>query len=166
MNRVILIKYGELSTKKGNRNFFIKTLNNTVKDKLKNYDVNIIKDRANMTIYFNDKDLDDIKSIISKIFGIHNYSIAYICESNEVAIKSLVLEIAKEKEFRTFKVEVKRSDKNFPIHSQDFNRILGGVILKNIDNISVDVHNPDLLLKVEIRENNTFIYYDTFPTGG
>ena len=50
MNRVILIKYGELSTKKGNRNFFIKTLNNTVKDKLKNYDVNIIKDRANMTI--------------------------------------------------------------------------------------------------------------------
>ena len=166
MNRVILIKYGELSTKKGNRNFFIKTLNNTVKDKLKNYDVNIIKDRANMTIYFNDKDLDDIKSIISKIFGIHNYSIAYICESNEVAIKSLVLEIAKEKEFRTFKVEVKRSDKNFPIHSQDFNRILGGVILKNIDNISVDVHNPDLLLKVEIRENNTFIYYDTYNGAG
>ena len=166
MNRVILIKYGELSTKKGNRNFFIKTLNNTVKDKLKNYDVNIIKDRANMTIYFNDKDLDDIKSIISKIFGIHNYSIAYICESNEVAIKSLVLEIAKEKEFRTFKVEVKRSDKNFPIHSQDFNRILGGVILKNIDNISVDVHNPDLLLKVEIRDNNTFIYYDTYNGAG
>ena len=166
MNRVILIKYGELRNKKSNRNLFIKTLNNTVKDKLKNYDVNIIKDRANMTIYFNDKDLDDIKSIISKIFGIHNYSIAYICESNEVAIKSLVLEIAKEKEFRTFKVEVKRSDKNFPIHSQDFNRILGGVILKNIDNISVDVHNPDLLLKVEIRENNTFIYYDTYNGAG
>ena len=76
------------------------------------------------------------------------------------------MEIAKEKEFRTFKVEVKRSDKNFPIHSQDFNRILGGVILKNIDNISVDVHNPDLLLKVEIRDNNTFIYYDTYNGAG
>ena len=162
MNRVILIKYGELSTKKGNRNYFIKTLTNTVRNKLKNYDVNVIKDRANMTICFNDKDLDSIKGIINKIFGIHNYSIAYICDSNEDAIKSLVLKIAKEKKFKTFKVEVKRSYKDFPIHSQDFNRILGGVILKNIDNISVDVHNPEMLLKVEIRENNTYIYYDTY----
>ncbi len=162
MNRVILIKYGELSTKKGNRNYFIKTLFNTVKNKLKGYDVSIFKDRANMTICFNDNDLEDIKNIINKIFGIHTYSVAYVCESEEESIKSLVLEIAKEKEFKTFKVETKRSDKEFPIHSQDFNRILGGIILKNIDNIKVDVHNPDLLLKVEIRENGTYVYYDTY----
>ena len=166
MNRVILIKYGELSTKKGNRNYFIKTLTNTVKEKLKNYDVNVYKDRANMTICFNDKDLEDIKSIINKIFGIHTYSVAYVCESEEESIKNLVLEIAKEKEFKTFKVETKRSDKEFPIHSQDFNRILGGVILKNINNISVDVHNPDLLLKVEIRENGTYIYHDVYNGAG
>ena len=166
MNRVILIKYGELSTKKGNRNYFIKTLTNTVKEKLKNYDVNVYKDRANMTICFNDKDLEDIKSIINKIFGIHTYSVAYVCESEEESIKNLVLEIAKEKDFKTFKVETKRSDKEFPIHSQDFNRILGGVILKNINNISVDVHNPDLLLKVEIRENGTYIYHDVYNGAG
>ena len=166
MNRVILIKYGELSTKKGNRNYFIKTLTNTVKEKLKNYDVNVYKDRANMTICFNDKDLEDIKSIINKIFGIHTYSVAYVCESEEESIKNLVLEIAKEKVFKTFKVETKRSDKEFPIHSQDFNRILGGVILKNINNISVDVHNPDLLLKVEIRENGTYIYHDVYNGAG
>lgn len=166
MNRVILIKYGELSTKKGNRNFFIKTLSNTINEKLKNYDVKIIKDRANMTICFNDKDLNDIKNIINKIFGIHTYSVAYVCESDEDSIKNLVLEIAKEKIFKTFKIETKRSDKEFPIHSQDFNRILGGVILKNIDNISVDVHNPDLLLKVEIRENGTYVYYDVYKGSG
>ncbi len=166
MNRVILIKYGELSTKKGNRNYFIKTLTNTVKEKLKNYDVNVYKDRANMTICFNDKDLEDIKSIINKIFGIHTYSVAYVCESEEESIKNLVLEIAREKKFKTFKVETKRSDKEFPIHSQDFNRVLGGVILKNIDNISVDVHNPDLLLKVEIRENGTYIYHDVYNGAG
>ena len=166
MNRVILIKYGELSTKKGNRNYFIKTLTNTVKEKLKNYDVNVYKDRANMTICFNDKDLEDIKSIINKIFGIHTYSVAYVCESEEESIKNLVLEIAREKKFKTFKVETKRSDKEFPIHSQDFNRVLGGVILKNIDNISVDVHNPDLLLKVEIRENGTYIYHEVYNGAG
>ena len=166
MNRVILIKYGELSTKKGNRNYFIKTLTNTVKEKLKNYDVNVYKDRANMTICFNDKDLEDIKSIINKIFGIHTYSVAYVCESDEESIKNLVLEIAREKKFKTFKVETKRSDKEFPIHSQDFNRVLGGVILKNIDNSSVDVHNPDLLLKVEIRENGTYIYHEVYNGAG
>ncbi len=166
MNRVILIKYGELSTKKGNRNYFIKTLTNTVKEKLKNYDVNVYKDRANMTICFNDKDLEDIKAIINKIFGIHTYSVAYVCESDEESIKNLVLEIAREKKFKTFKVETKRSDKEFPIHSQDFNRVLGGVILKNIDNISVDVHNPDLLLKVEIRENGTYIYHEVYNGAG
>ena len=58
MNSVILIKYGELSTKKGNRNFFINTLYNNVKNKLSNYDVKISKDRARMLIEFNDEDLE------------------------------------------------------------------------------------------------------------
>ena len=68
VDRVILIKYGELSTKKGNRNFFINTLYNNVKNKLKNFDVKIFKDRARMTIKFRDEDLNSIKSIVDKIF--------------------------------------------------------------------------------------------------
>ena len=54
MKKIILIKYGELTTKKGNRNFFVNTLYNNIKDKLKNYDVKISKDRARMYIEFND----------------------------------------------------------------------------------------------------------------
>ncbi len=162
MNRVILIKYGELSTKKGNRNFFINTLYNSVKNKLIDYNVKINKDRARMTIMFNDSDLDNIKGIIDKIFGIHTYHIAYVCDSTEDDIKNTVLEVISKEVFSTFKVDVKRADKSFPIHSQDFNRVLGGLLLKNIPNIKVDVHNPDLLINVEIREKHTYIYYNTY----
>ena len=164
--RVILIKYGELSTKKGNRNFFINTLYNNVKSKLGMYDVSINKDRAKMTIKFRDEDLDDIVKIVGKVFGIHTFNIAYLCDSDEDAIKSTVMEVVSNTNFNTFKVDTKRSDKRFPIHSGDLNRILGGMILKNEPNIKVDVHNPDLLLKVEIREDGTYIYYNSFNGSG
>lgn len=164
--RVILIKYGELSTKKGNRNFFINTLYNNVKSKLGMYDVSINKDRAKMTIKFRDEDFDDIVKIVGKVFGIHTFNIAYLCDSDEDAIKSTVMEVVSNTNFNTFKVETKRSDKRFPIHSGDLNRILGGMILKNVPNIKVDVHNPDLLLKVEIREDGTYIYYNSFNGSG
>ena len=166
MKKVILIKYGELSTKKGNRNFFIKTLSDHVKAKLKGYNVSISKDRARMLIMFEDKDLDDIKGIVDKIFGIHTYQLAYVCESVEEDIKSTLLEVISKEKFNTFKIDTKRSNKNFPIHSQDFNPMLGGLLLKNIPNIKVDVHNPDLHIHVEIRDDETFIYYKSYEGCG
>ena len=166
MNRVILIKYGELSTKKGNRNFFINTLYHSVCDKLKKYDVKIHKDRARMTILFDEKDLDEIQSIINKIFGIHTYHIATVCDSLEESIKDTLLSVISNESFSTFKVDVRRCDKSFPIHSQDFNRVLGGFLLKNIPNISVDVHHPDLYITVEIREEHTYIYTNSYEGAG
>lgn len=166
MNRVILIKYGELSTKKGNRNFFINTLYHNVLNKLKNYSVKVTKDRARMTIEFNDRDLDSIKSIIDKIFGIHTYQVAYVCKSDSEDIKDTLMNIVSKSKFSTFKVETKRSDKTFPIHSQDFNREIGGMLLRSIPNIKVDVHNPELLIKIEIREGETFIYSHVYYGSG
>ena len=165
MDRVILIKYGELSTKKANRNFFIKTLYNNLKDKLNGFEVKIHKDRARMYIEFLEKDLDDVKSIVSKVFGIHTFHIAYIVETDDKTIQDKVLSILKDVDFKTFKVETKRSNKNFPIHSQDYNRVLGGLILKNT-NSKVDVHNPDLWITVEIRDTNTFIYFNSYKGSG
>lgn len=166
MDRIILIKYGELSTKGGNRNFFINTLYNNIKNKLKNFDVEIFKDRSRMYIKFKEEQLDSIKKVIDNIFGIHMYHIAYIVNTNVEEIKSLVLEVMKSCSFKTFKVEVKRSDKNFSIHSQEFNHILGGVILKNINDIKVDVHNPDIKVTVEIREKYTYVYLNSFKGSG
>ena len=162
MDKVILIKYGELSTKKGNLNFFIKTLFNNLKNKLRDYDVLISKDIERMYIDFKDSELEDIKNIIDKTFGIHMYHIANIVDTNLEVIKSSVLEIVKNEKFSTFKVETKRSDKTFEVHSQDMNHVLGGVILRNIPDIKVDVRNPELLVQVEIREKHSYIYLNSY----
>ena len=166
MDRVILIKYGELSTKKANRNFFINTLYKNLKNRLGGYEVKIHKDRARMYVEFLEKDLDDIKNIVSKVFGIHTYHIAYIVDTDDKIIQDKVLSTVREQEFKTFKVETKRSDKSFTIHSQDYNRVLGGLILKNISGSKVDVHNPDLWITVEIREKQSFIYFNSYKGSG
>ena len=166
MDKIILIKYRELNTKKGNRNHFINTLYKNVKNSLKDYDVKISKDRARMYIEFKDKDLDSIKSIIDKIFGIYKYHIAYIVNTNIDDIKSKVLEIVKKEDFNTFKVESSRSYKEFELNSLELSKTLGGVILKNIDNIKVDVHNPELLVSVEVREKNSYIYLNSYMGSG
>ena len=166
MKRVILIKYGELTTKKGNRNFFINTLYKNIKNKLKNLDVIISKDRSRMYIEFHDSNLDEIKSKLDCIFGIHMYHIAYIVDTNIDSIKSLLIELVQKLEFSTFKVETKRSDKSFSVHSQEMNRILGGVVLKNKDGVLVDVHHPELLIKVEIREGHSYIYFNAYQGAG
>lgn len=157
MDKIILIKYGELTTKKNNRNLFINLLYENVKNKLKNYNVKIIKNRVRMFIETDDN-IDEIVDILSNIFGIHSIVVAYKVDNNIDSIKSNVLDIVKNISFKTFKVETKRSDKSFPIPSMEFNNIIGGLILKNISNVSVDVHNPEYELKIEIREDYTYIY--------
>ena len=159
MNKIIMIKYGELSTKKGNRSFFINKLYENIKNKLDGLDVSITKDRARMYIEFKDSDLDKIKDVIDNTFGIHEYDLAYVCNSLEDEIVDRVFDIVKDMDFNTFKVICKRSDKSFKIHSQDMNRLIAS---KSIDNISVDVHEPDLYINVEIREKNTYIYFNKY----
>lgn len=159
MKKIILIKYGELTTKKANRNLFINTLYMNVKDALRDFDVKINKNRVRMFIEpADDTEFEAICEKLSKVFGIHGIVIAYRCDNNIDNIKSNVLEVARSINFKTFKVETKRSNKNFPIASPEFNNVIGGLLLKNIDNISVDVHNPDYVVKIEIREDYTYIY--------
>ena len=157
MEQVILIKYGELTTKKANRNLFIKTLYDNILEKLKDYQVKITKDRVRMFIETTDN-IDEIVNILSNIPGIHGIVIAYKVDTNTEEIKAKTLDIVKTINFKTFKVETKRSNKNFPIPSMEFNQIIGRLLLKNIPNIKVDVHNPDYLLKIEIRDKYTYIY--------
>lgn len=157
MDKMILIKYGELTTKKANRNLFISHLYKDIKDKLKDYNINIIKDNSRMYIETND-DIESITNILTKVFGIHSIVIAYKVNTNTDIIKEKVLEVVKNINFKTFKVDTKRSYKEFPYTSMEFNNVIGGLILKSIPNISVDVHNPEYTLKLEIRNDYTYIY--------
>ena len=162
MEKVILIKYGELTTKKGNRNYFVKTLTKNIENKLKDFNVLIEKDLSRMYIHYNVEDEEAIINKIHEIFGIHSYHIAYVTNSNMDSIKNELIKTVKLQNFKTFKVETKRSDKSFPKTSMELSKIFGGIVLKNKDNIKVDVNNPEVIIHVEIREKNTYIYYNEF----
>ena len=158
MERVILIKYGELTTKKGNRNFFVHTLTENIKMKLKNYHVTIKKDLSRMSISFDLEQMDEILEKINQVFGIHAYHIAHKVPSNIEDIKIEMLTMLKSISFSTFKIEVKRSDKTFSMNSMELERFLGGVVLKNLEGKKVDVHHPDVLFKVELCKDYTYLY--------
>lgn len=163
MNRVIMIKYGELTTKKSNRKLFINALYNNILNKLEGMEVNIRKDISRMYIEFNDSDLDNILKKVNHVFGIHAYLVAYKIESDIKQISNTILNILPRLDFKTFKVETKRSDKNFPILSTELSKKIGGLILKSKPNIKVDVHNPEITFHIEIRNDYTYIYLNEFP---
>lgn len=157
MEKLILIKYGELTTKKGNRNQFINRLSENIK-----VDGKIIKKRDRMYIIPNN--FDETINKLKKVFGLQGIVVAYKVNTNTDDIKSGVLEVLKNENFKTFKVETKRANKNFEIKSMDFNNVIGGLVLKNFD-CKVDVHNPDIIIHIEIRED-TYIYTNEIKGSG
>jgi len=157
MKKIILIKYGELTTKKDNRNFFIKSLYNNIQNKLKNIDLKIEKTLSRMYIIYDEVNEKKIIDSLKQIFGIHSIVICDKVNTNIEEIKNKVIEILSQKQFQTFKIVTKRSDKSFEIKSMDFNNIIGGLVLKSFD-CKVDIHNPEILLNIEIRKEGTFIY--------
>lgn len=157
MNRLIMIKYGELTTKKANRKTFINILNNNILKVLHGYSVNIKKDRVRMYIECDENDITEITEKLQKIFGLHSIVICHKVNTNIDEISAKVLELLKNTKFKTFKINTKRADKKFPIPSMEFNNKMGGVVLKNTD-LKVDVHTPDVLVNIEIRHEGTFIY--------
>ena len=153
MEKLILIKYGELTTKKDNRKFFIKELVHNINKKIDNIELEYSLDR----MYIKSNNLDETINKLKEIFGIYSIIECYKVNNNIDEIKETILKILKNENFKTFKVITKRSDKNFPISSMEFSSKIGGFILKNIES-KVDVHNPDLYVNIEIKNNHTYIY--------
>ena len=163
MEKLIMIKYGELSTKKDNIKVFIEKLSNNIIKKLKNYDIKIQKNKVRMFIDIKNYDEDKIVNLLKEVFGIHSIVICYKVDKNLESIESESLNLLKNENFKTFKVETNRADKNFKYNSMEVSKFVGARILKNIDNVKVDVHNPDILLHVEIRSECTYIYTKEIP---
>ncbi|MEF2689907.1 MAG: tRNA uracil 4-sulfurtransferase ThiI [Bacilli bacterium] len=163
MKKLIMIKYGELSTKKDNIKVFIEKLSNNITKKLKNYDIKIQKNKVRMFIDIKNYDEDKIVNLLKEVFGIHSIVICYKVDKNLESIESESLNLLKNENFKTFKVETNRADKNFKYNSMEVSKFVGARILKNIDNVKVDVHNPDILLHVEIRSECTYIYTKEIP---
>ncbi|WP_017756123.1 tRNA uracil 4-sulfurtransferase ThiI [Calidifontibacillus oryziterrae] len=156
----ILIRYGEMSLKGKNRSRFSQVLKGNIKNKLRDFPnvvINRTKDR--MYIDLNGEDHEKISNILKEVFGIQSFSLAIKTKSELEEIQKGALKALKEAkpDAETFKVTAKRADKSFPIGSQELNHLVGGYILKNTDGIKVDVHQPDVNVRVEVRKGVTFI---------
>lgn len=160
--QLILIKYGELSTKKGNRKLFIQILAKNIKSILKDYEVKIKFDYARMYLIINPNDIEEVILKLKKVFGIQSIVPCFKVNTNSEEIKDKILELLKTVTFdkyKTFKIVTRRVDKDFKFNSMEFNNIIGGLVLKNSP-LLVDVHNPDLKITIEIRPLETYIYFN------
>ena len=160
MENIILIKYGELTTKKDNRKQFINILSNNINEKIKKYNAKITKDRSRMYITFQKQYQKDIIKVLKNTFGIHAFNIVYKANTNNIDICNETLKQLQKENFKTFKVVTKRRDKSFQTPSMDFNKVVATNILKNIKDIKVDVHNPDIYINIEINKEETYIYFN------
>lgn len=168
MEKILMIKYAELTTKKDNRNFFINTLEKNIKSSLSDLNIEIIKDYYRMFIISNDYE-ETIKRL-KNICGI--YEIVPCIKDTDTSLENICW-LAKSliKEDTTFKVVTNRSDKSYPIPSMELSRKVGAYLLKNVNNLSVDVHNPKVFINIELRKEGVYIYTEGFkgmggyPTG-
>ncbi|RCW66294.1 tRNA uracil 4-sulfurtransferase ThiI [Saliterribacillus persicus] len=155
----IVVRYGELTLKGKNRKIFTTKLGENVREKLKGFsNIKVNKNRDRMFILLNGEDPEPILEKLKDVFGIGSMSVALKTENDEAAIKNAALELLTKKEnVKTFKITTKRSNKEFPIGSQTFNHVLGGYLLSNTNDFTVDVHHPDLEIHVDIRNDATYI---------
>lgn len=153
-----MIKYGELSTKKDNIKVFIDKLNSNVSKKLADYDVSISKNKVRMFIDIKDYNEVDIISKLKEVFGIHSIVVCYKCNKSIEDINILAKELIDKENITTFKVETNRADKGFKYNSLEVSKMVGAYLLKNLNDLKVDVHNPEITLHVEIRDDNTYLY--------
>jgi thiamine biosynthesis protein ThiI len=159
MEELILVRYGEIALKGGNRDFFIKQLVKNIKKALEGIEYRIKKDRGRIFIELN-KGSDDIEESLKrlkKVFGIVSLSRVVKVDKDMETINQAALQMVGYKQPATFKVESRRADKTFPLNSPEICRQVGAYILKNRKDIRVEVHRPDLLINIEIRDK-AYIY--------
>lgn len=171
MKEIILIKNGELALKGLNRCTFEDIMIKNIKRRLKDLGKVEIR-KAQSTIYIEPKeenyDFEEALERVSLIFGIAAFSRACVCEKDmaDIISKSQVYLENTLKDVKTFKVEAKRSDKKFPLKSPEICRELGGALLSKFNHLKVDVHNPDVVVNVEIRDFSAYVRAEQIPGAG
>ena len=161
---IFIVRCGEVALKGMNKPYFEKMLVNRIKKLLKKFD-NVEAYRHEGLIFVRaDKkhDPEIIIGEISKVFGVASISPALECESelNSIgdAAVALMMDLIEKKGIKTFKVDAKRADKNFPVKSPEIARIIGAKVLVGCKVLKVDVHNPDCVLFVDLRKDKSYVF--------
>ena len=163
----IMVRFGELNTKGKNKKEFIRTLAVNIHNALKDLEGLSFETRYDhIYVGLNNRPYQEVLERLQDVSGIHALSLVYRAPKDVDVIKESALALIKEEEGKTFKVKVKRGDKTFPIISDEITRIVAGHILRNMKELKVDVHNPDILLSIEIRNEAAYIFTKTVPGAG
>lgn len=161
---IFIVRCGEVALKGMNKPYFEKMLVNRIKKLLKKFD-NVEAYRHEGLIFVRADKKHDPEMIIgeiSKVFGVASISPALECESelNSIgdAAVALMMDLIEKKGIKTFKVDAKRADKNFPVKSPEIARIIGAKVLVGCKVLKVDVHNPDCVLFVDLRKDKSYVF--------
>ena len=170
-SEILLIKNGELALKGLNRRTFEEALMSNLRYRLRHYGEFLIR-RAQSTIFIEPKndyvDMEGAADAVSRVFGIAAFSRARVTEKNIDAIKEAAVAYLGDRlaTAKTFKVEAKRADKAFPYKSPEISREVGGYVLSHYHHLKVDVHNPEVLIMVEIRDFGAYVHAQQMPGAG
>ncbi len=171
MYNILIVKYGEIGVKGKNRYVFENKLIKNIKNILKpigKFDV--YKEYGRIYVNLEDYDYEDVVEEVRKVFGIVGVCPAVRAEKDYKKLKELALEMLEEKieqGYKSFKVESRRGDKSFELTSQEMSLDIGGYLLSQVkDRIQVDVRNPEVKIKCELRQNHVMVYSDTIPGYG
>lgn len=161
---IFIVRCGEVALKGMNKPYFERMLVDRIKKSLKEFDGVDVRRHEGLIYVRADKKHDKEQLIrqISRVFGVASISPAVEAESHLDAIGEeavrYMMELIETKGVKTFKVEAKRADKNFPVKSPDIARIIGAKVLIGCKVLKVDVHNPDVYLFVDVRHDKSYIY--------
>ena len=174
---IFIVRCGEVALKGMNKPYFERMLLDRIKKLLKKFDGVKAYRHEGLIFVRADKELNPgtegkqaILKEIGKVFGVASISPAMECESTmedigQTAVEYM-LEAIEERGVKTFKVNAKRADKNFPVKSPDISRQIGAAVLKGCKVLKVDVHNPDVKLFVDVRHDKSYVYQDKIPGFG
>lgn len=166
----LLIRYGELSLKGRNRSHFVRTLKKNIMNALSDLkSIEISADRDRMFLYANDQnDMEQAILRLPNVFGIQSFSPVAKCEATLEAICEKAIEVmgSIETEGKTFKVEIKRTDKSFPYVTGELQQKIGGHVLRNFPELGVKMKKPDIFLLVDIRSEGAFITAQVYKGAG
>ena len=153
----IIVRYGELSTKGKNRKDFTKQLNQNIKKRLSSFDgleYKMLHD--GIYISLNNEDFNEVKEALKDVFGYSYFAGCLLMEKDIEILKDVTLKIANSGNYKTFKMQTRRADKQFSLRSDEINRVVASHILRNTD-LKVDVHNPDLTIYVVVEYDDILV---------
>lgn len=156
----ILVRFGDLTLKGKNQKEFLRKLYELMALKMKGLNVEIENTHDRIYIHLNDVPREEVVKRLEYVSGISSYSFVVKCSNDLKEIKTTALELMKEIANKdiTFKVETRRANKNYPLHSMEVTKQVAGYVLANHNLLHVDVHHPEVTLHVELKGNSCYLY--------